>query len=66
MNRTRTLSLIVRLLAVALVLGVALASLAQSANDWERADEVVRNIRLPDIPGCDYRNFKFQAIFLGR
>jgi polygalacturonase len=61
MNRTRTLSLIIRVFAVALVLGVALPAFAQSADDWARAEEVVRGIRLPEIPGRDYRITDFGA-----
>jgi polygalacturonase len=61
MGRTRTLSLIVRFFALALVLGGALPALAQSANDWARAEEVVRPIRLPEIPARDYRVTDFGA-----
>src|SRR5215213_9482490 len=61
MNRTRTLSLIVRFLALALVLGVALPALAQSADDWGRAEEILRAIRLPQIPARDYRITDFGA-----
>ncbi|MET0624757.1 MAG: glycoside hydrolase family 28 protein [Pyrinomonadaceae bacterium] len=61
MNRTRTLSLVVRLFAVALVPGVALTALARPADDWARADEIVRDIRLPEIPARDYPITDFGA-----
>lgn len=54
MNRTRTLSVVARFFAVALVSGVSLPVLARSSDDWARADEVVRSIRLPEIPARDY------------
>ncbi|HEV2761439.1 MAG TPA: glycosyl hydrolase family 28-related protein, partial [Pyrinomonadaceae bacterium] len=61
MNRTRTLPSIVRLLALALASGFAHSALAQPADDWARAEEVVRAIRLPEIPARDYRITDFGA-----
>ena len=61
MNLNRTLSSFARLLAAALVLGAAHASAAQTADDWARAEEVVRGIRLPEIPARDYPITDFGA-----
>ncbi|HEY0171531.1 MAG TPA: glycoside hydrolase family 28 protein [Pyrinomonadaceae bacterium] len=61
MKRTRTLPLVVRLLAVALVSGAALPALARPADDWARAEEIVRDIRLPQIPARDYPVTDFGA-----
>lgn len=43
------------LLALALILTVSFSAAAQSNDDWERADRIVRDIKLPKIPK---RNFK--------
>src|ERR687894_786508 len=48
-------------LAVALFWGVALPAFAQSADDWSRAEEVMRTIRLPEIPARDYVITNFGA-----
>ena len=60
-NRTLTLPALVRFIVVALVLGIAPSAFAQSANDWSRAEEVVRTIRLPEIPARDYVITNFGA-----
>src|SRR4028118_2114444 len=49
-------------LTIALVLGTALPAFAQSSDDWSRADEVVRTIRLPEIPARDYVITNFGAL----
>jgi polygalacturonase len=61
MNRARMPSSIVRFFALTLALGLAPSVLAQSADDWGRADEVVRAIRQPQIPARDYRITDFGA-----
>lgn len=61
MNRTRTLPSIVRLFAVALALVLVPSVLAHSSDDWARAEEIVRAIRLPKIPARDYRITDFGA-----
>jgi polygalacturonase len=61
MNRTRTLSLIVRFFVLTMVLGVAPSGFAQSDADWVRAEEAVRAIRLPQIPARDYPITDFGA-----
>src|SRR5688572_14042999 len=48
-------------LALTLALGTALPARAQSANDWSRAEEIVRAIRLPEIPSRDYVITNFGA-----
>lgn len=42
-------------MALALILTVSFSAAAQSNDDWERADRIVRDIKLPKIPK---RNFK--------
>ena len=61
MNRARTLSPFIQLLSVALALGFAPHATAQPAGDWARAEEVVRSIRLPEIPARDYPITDFGA-----
>jgi len=48
-------------LAVAFALGITLPSFAQSTDDWARAEEVVRTIRLPEISARDYVITNFGA-----
>ncbi|HEY8561735.1 MAG TPA: glycoside hydrolase family 28 protein [Pyrinomonadaceae bacterium] len=56
MKETRKFASIIRLSAVALIIaGAVFSSFAQaSADDWARADEIVKAIRLPEIPSRDY------------
>lgn len=60
-RNTRALPLLVCPLAFALALCFAPAGLAQPADDWARAEEVVRSIRLPEIPARDYPITDFGA-----
>jgi polygalacturonase len=49
-------------LALALILSVAHPVLAQSADDWTRAEETVRAIQLPKIPNRNYLINDFSAL----
>jgi len=40
---------------------IASAAFGQSSDDWQRADEIVRNIKLPQIPKRDYKITDFGA-----
>ena len=52
----------IRFLAVALALtSAAFSSFAQTGDDWKRADEIVKSIKLPEIPSRDYRITDFGA-----
>jgi polygalacturonase len=46
---------------VAFVSGIVIPAIAQSADDWSRAEEVVRSIRLSEIPNRDYVITNFGA-----
>lgn len=62
MNHNRIFAPIVRYLAVALVLtSAAVSSFAQNSDDWKRADEIVRAIKLPEIPARDFVITEFGA-----
>jgi hypothetical protein len=52
-DRVRTPALLL-LCAGALFFGGAVRVLAQPVDDWTRAEEIVRSIRLPEIPARDY------------
>jgi polygalacturonase len=54
LNLTRTLTRLICAVVVTLALGGAASTLAQSAADWNRAEEIVRSIRLPQIPDREY------------
>jgi polygalacturonase len=49
------------LICFTLALCVATPATAQSSDDWKRADEIVRAIKLPEIPARDYPITSFGA-----
>jgi polygalacturonase len=55
------LKIILFLFVVSVVLSFNSVVLAQSSGDWKRADDIVRSIRLPEIPKRDYKITDFGA-----
>lgn len=55
------LKTILFLVVAAFILNANSTVFAQSSDDWKRADEIVRNIRLPEIPKRDYKITDFGA-----
>ena len=55
------LKVILFLFVAAFILNANSMVFAQSSDDWKRADEIVKNIRLPEIPKRDYKITDFGA-----